>query len=617
MLNPMEMERYIAATAKRANLKVVWEVGKKAPRTDADTMFLPAITSSMTEKDYREMQHMVGHEVRHQLHTNLKENSLDPTKSLLGGIWNSLEDHRVDYLDSLVYEGDRLIGDQVHSDVAHTIAKQVKAMGKQPNELVDNMLPVISFTEDAYKDIYPSCFVSHSALAAGIPDRPKAVGFSNKLTAGDYGKVLRNIREIEDPVKGSKATLDLASRIFEEVYGGDAEKEKQRMKKEAEKAEGEGKPKEGKKAEDGDGEEGKGAKGKAGEGEGEEGKDGEASDGKMGKGEGDGGEGKTKKVVNIDWSKMLHDVQGPNKSMTGQHINFDKHEDDYDYIPCDEKGYDVHDFSKPGASTPTPDRYNSYSSEIANCLAASSPAFAHQVRTVLQVRARDHYYYGKKQGKLHNGALYRIPMTEAEGFNSRVFKKKEVNNVLDAAVTVLIDTSGSMSGVKYTQAAAAGIMLNETIGNTLHIPLEVIGFTTPMNRGYTYGCGLFVHRSFTTKMVSRSDMLQRFTKAGDRLAGNPDGDAIIWAFDRIIKRPEKRKLIIVCSDGAPSGGGRGDEMTYTKKVVREIETLSPVDIVGIGIQDSNVTKIYKENYVIKEVSMLEKALLSVIKNKLK
>jgi cobalamin biosynthesis protein CobT len=101
------------------------------------------------------------------------------------------------------------------------------------------------------------------------------------------------------------------------------------------------------------------------------------------------------------------------------------------------------------------------------------------------------------------------------------------------------------------------------------------------------------------------------------MASNPDGDAIMWVFDRLMKRPEKRKLIIVCSDGAPSGGGRGDEYSYTRKVVKAIEQESPVDIVGIGIMDTNVARIYKENYTIDKASELERALLSVIENKLK
>jgi cobalamin biosynthesis protein CobT len=113
-------------------------------------------------------------------------------------------------------------------------------------------------------------------------------------------------------------------------------------------------------------------------------------------------------------------------------------------------------------------------------------------------------------------------------------------------------------------------------------------------------------------------LTRRFNKAAEYgMSSNGDGEAILWAFDRIIQRKEKRKLIVVFSDGSPAYGQRGDDMYYAKKVVHDIEKDSPVDIVGIGIMDRNVELIYKEHQVIKKAHELEGVLLALIENKLK
>jgi cobaltochelatase CobT len=601
LLNPLEMERYVAATAKRADIDVVWEDGG-VPRCQGDKMFLPSLRATMTPAEYKVLQHEVGHEVRHQLYSDLHmAEVVNPEKSLLGAIWNHLEDHRVDYLDAEKYEGDRLISDEVHGLYGRQLATAIH-QAPAKDEKANYMLPLLSMVEGAYKDIYPSTHLTHGEFTEETQRRPEAKKLFDKMVAGKYDDVLRNIRQIEDKKEGSKASLELAKRIFEEVYGGDAEKEMQRLKQEAKgKGAGKGDKQEGK-------EDKSSGEGKEGEGEGE----GKAAAGsKQGKGEPSDDKEKGPPVT-VDWSEMCSNNK-PSKSMRGQHLNYDKYDGSRQYIPCAKNGYEVTNYTDGSLKRLL---RTGYDSDIQSALATTSAAFAHKVRTVLQVRARDRYHYGKKQGKLHGSSLYRVTMDKAEGFNERVFKQKEVNNILDAAVCVLVDQSGSMSGDKYANAAAAGIMLNDTIGNALHIPLEVVGFTTP-EHSYKDGCGLYVHRTYNNKLVSRDDILKRFDDASDNMGNNPDGDAIMWVFDRLMKRPEKRKLIIVCSDGSPAGGGKGDVYWYTKKVVQAIEQESPVDIVGIGIQDSNVTRIYKENYVIKEASQLETALLSVIEKKLK
>jgi cobaltochelatase CobT len=289
------------------------------------------------------------------------------------------------------------------------------------------------------------------------------------------------------------------------------------------------------------------------------------------------------------------------------HLNYDNYKRGASYTPSRNDEYTVHDLTKTSLSG------SHTSGKITHKVANSSAGFAHKVRTILQIRARDKYSYAQKRGKLNSSSLHRIVVPNAPGYADRVFKRREVNNVLDAAVTLVVDQSGSMAGEKYYNAGAAAAMLSDTIANTLHIPVEIVSFTSMRDNV------LYVHRTFKDKLVPRDKLIARLGYSAEQgMDGNADGDAIMWAFDRLVKRPEKRKLVVVFSDGSPSGcGGRGDIVEYTRQVVKGIENESPVDIVGIGIMDRNVELFYKENYVIDDSSQLETALLSLIENKLK
>ena len=105
----------------------------------------------------------------------------------------------------------------------------------------------------------------------------------------------------------------------------------------------------------------------------------------------------------------------------------------------------------------------------------SQENFAQQVRKLIQIRARVQTQYGTKKGKLDQSRLSRICFN-APGFNERIFKNKIENKTLDAAITVLVDMSGSMNGDKAYYALASTLLLNE-VSSTLNIPVEILGFT--------------------------------------------------------------------------------------------------------------------------------------------
>lgn len=192
-------------------------------------------------------------------------------------------------------------------------------------------------------------------------------------------------------------------------------------------------------------------------------------------------------------------------------------------------------------------------------------------------------------------------------FNQRVFKQREQSHILDVSVTILCDFSGSMGGNPIHHACQSMLILND-IFTKINVPAELLGFTT---RGGTQDLSIF--KRFNKK-VTNEVLADRLRTAQEHMSGNADGESIYWAHDLLAKQRTKRKILLVLSDGQPAGGTGGDIYGFTKDVIKEIETRSPVEIMGIGIMTNSVTKLYKNHVVIDHAGELENALLTVLKN---
>ena len=225
---------------------------------------------------------------------------------------------------------------------------------------------------------------------------------------------------------------------------------------------------------------------------------------------------------------------------------------------------------------------------------------------LLRVFSRTQYVYGQKKGKLHNKNLYRVALN-IHGHSERVFKKKVMSDVLDTAVTVLLDCSGSMAGERMRQGGKALMLLSELLYSA-RIDNELLGFT---DIGDLVN---FIFKPFGAP-YDKTKISEGLTRATDMMSQNADGDSILWAVSRLIRRPERRKLLIVLSDGSPAGGQGGDIDKFTRDVGKDVESSGTIEICGIGILDRNVKRIYNDHYVIKDVNELEDALLNVIKRK--
>lgn len=237
-----------------------------------------------------------------------------------------------------------------------------------------------------------------------------------------------------------------------------------------------------------------------------------------------------------------------------------------------------------------------------------SRALSNAVRRLFQVKAHKFYRGGLKSGKLHGRNLARAAFP-SESYSQRVFRKKQENDTLDTAVELVVDFSGSMHGRRLDTACAGAGLLSSTL-TTLGMPNEVIGFTERRGK-----CIQYIIKPFELRM-QEGDVVQSFKKASHLLYQNNDGDSLLWAYNRLKRRPEKRKIMVVLSDGAPSCDRAGDSYTYLQEVVKQIESEGLVEIVGIGIETRSVEEFYPVNYIVNDTKGLPAAILNTIKRKI-
>ena len=225
-----------------------------------------------------------------------------------------------------------------------------------------------------------------------------------------------------------------------------------------------------------------------------------------------------------------------------------------------------------------------------------------KINRELQVVARVKNITGARQGKLHRKSVTKL----ATRTTNKVFVKKQERHILDTAITILIDTSGSMNGSPYVNAGASAIMLNECF-STLGVSTEIIGFTCNFT-----GVVNIVHKQFTDKLC-RDKLADGFARSAQLMACNEDGESLLFAYDRLIQRKERNKIIVVLSDGSPSGYNTSNSSDDILKYAVDNIQKTPVKIIGIGLEDNNVKHFYKNYIVLDKVEELEYKLLEVLR----
>ena len=237
------------------------------------------------------------------------------------------------------------------------------------------------------------------------------------------------------------------------------------------------------------------------------------------------------------------------------------------------------------------------------------------------------FEFDLEEGLLDSTKLPRIIM---DPFNSLSFKKEKEQEFKDTIVTLLIDNSGSMRGKPITTAALCADILSRTL-ERCSVKVEILGFTTknwkggksreewnkknkPKNCGRLNDLLHIIYKSGDTHWRQSKKNLGLMLKEGI-LKENIDGEAISWAFNRLKKRKEERKILMVISDGAPVDDStlsvnNGDYLEkHLKKTVKFIESNSTCEILAIGI-GHDVSRYYSKAIKITDVQELGDVMIS-------
>ena len=252
---------------------------------------------------------------------------------------------------------------------------------------------------------------------------------------------------------------------------------------------------------------------------------------------------------------------------------------------------------------------------------------ANKLQRQLLAKQNRTWEFDLEEGLLDSSKLTRIIM---DPYNSLSFMKEKDLDFKDTIVTLLIDNSGSMRGRPITIAALCADILSRTL-ERCSVKVEVLGFTTknwkggksretwaktdkPKNPGRLNDLRHIIYKGADTPWRQAKNNIGLMLKEG-LLKENIDGEAISWAYNRIKKRREERKILMVISDGAPVDDSTlsvnsGDFLEkHLKKMVKFIETKSDVEILAIGI-GHDVSRYYDKAIKITDVHELGDVMIS-------
>ena len=256
---------------------------------------------------------------------------------------------------------------------------------------------------------------------------------------------------------------------------------------------------------------------------------------------------------------------------------------------------------------------------------------ANKLQRRLLAKQNRSWEFNLEEGQLDSSKLPRIIM---DPFNSLSFKKEKDLEFRDTIVTLLIDNSGSMRGRPITIAAICADILSRTLERCA-VKVEILGFTTKNWKG-----GQSREKWNVTKKIPNpgrlNDLRHIIYKSADApwrqskkniglmlkeglLKENIDGEAILWAYNRIKKRKEERKIIMVISDGAPVDDSTlsvnsGDYLEkHLKQTVKFIEDKTDTEILAIGI-GHDVSRYYSKAIKITDVQELGDVMFDQLSN---
>ena len=304
-----------------------------------------------------------------------------------------------------------------------------------------------------------------------------------------------------------------------------------------------------------------------------------------------------------------------------------------------------------GRNMPDPEQYGPYTTEFDEVIDANELAGADELQRLRQsldqqlvhlqgvigrlanrlqrrllARQTRAWEFDLEEGLLDSARLARVITNP---YHSLSFKREKQTNFRDTVVSLLIDNSGSMRGRPIVVAAMSADILARTL-ERCGVKVEILGFTTRAwkggqsrerwlaegkrpNAGRLNDLRHIVYKSANVPWRRARRNLGIMLREG-LLKENIDGEALLWAHQRLIARPEQRRILMVISDGAPV-----DDSTlsvnpsnylerHLRQVIDSIENQSPVELLAIGI-GHDVTRYYRRAVTLVDAEQLGGAVM--------
>ncbi|KZY91741.1 MULTISPECIES: cobaltochelatase subunit CobT [unclassified Erythrobacter] len=246
---------------------------------------------------------------------------------------------------------------------------------------------------------------------------------------------------------------------------------------------------------------------------------------------------------------------------------------------------------------------------------------ANRLQRRLMAQQNRSWDFDQEEGMLDAARLTRVVVSPGHALSYKIERDTEFK---DTVVTLLIDNSGSMRGRPISIAAISADILARTL-ERCGVKTEILGFTTrawkggqsremwlsdgrPANPGRLNDLRHILYKKADEPWRRARRNLGLMMREG-LLKENIDGEALMWAHDRVLRRPEDRRILMVISDGAPvddsslSVNPAGFLESHLRKVIDWIENQSPVQLAAIGI-GHDVTRYYKRSVTIMDVEQL-------------
>jgi cobaltochelatase CobT len=266
-------------------------------------------------------------------------------------------------------------------------------------------------------------------------------------------------------------------------------------------------------------------------------------------------------------------------------------------------------------------RLRSYLDQQLVHLQSAVTKLANRLQRRLMAQQSRSWDFDQEEGLLDAARLARVVVNPAHSLSYKVERDTEFR---DTVVTLLIDNSGSMRGRPISIAAISADILARTL-ERCGVKVEILGFTTrawkggqgrekwlsegrPPNPGRLNDLRHIVYKKADDPWRRARRNLGLMMREG-LLKENIDGEALLWAHQRLIARPEERKILMVISDGAPVDDSTlsVNSSTYLERHLRQvigwIEGRSPVELMAIGI-GHDVTRYYARAVTIMDAEQL-------------